>query len=194
MNEWESSKPGSDNRAIVALGANLPHAGLAGAPLLAAAIRAMVAANVRVLAVSSAWRSPAWPPGSNQPDYVNAVAAIGPEGWTPQSLLARLLEIERAFGRERGVRWAARTMDLDIVDFAGLTLAEAGLTLPHPRVAERAFVLAPLAEIAPRHRFPNGKSALTLLQALGPQPIERLGPLPDLGPLRDCETPGEGIS
>lgn len=190
MNEWSPSKPGSEVRAIVALGANLPHEGLAGAALLAAAVEAMAAAGVRVRAVSSVWRSPSWPPGSGQPDYVNAAVAVDAAGWTPERLLAELLAIERAFGRERRARWAARTLDLDIVDFAGLTRAEEGLTLPHPRAHERAFVLAPMAEIAPDYHFPNGKSALTLLAALPDDPIERLGPLP----LRDCERAADRIS
>jgi 2-amino-4-hydroxy-6-hydroxymethyldihydropteridine diphosphokinase len=94
----------------------------------------------------------------NQPNFVNAVAAI--ETYLPpHALLTRLHAIERAAGRRRTIRWGPRTLDLDILDYHGLVLrgaarhaARGGLTLPHPGMAERIFVLGPLAEIAPRWR------------------------------------------
>jgi 2-amino-4-hydroxy-6-hydroxymethyldihydropteridine diphosphokinase len=85
-----------------------------------------------------------------------------------------LAGIERDFGRERRVRWAPRTLDLDILDFAGL-VAAAPLCLPHPRLHERAFVLAPLAEIAPHWRHPMlGLEAHDLLAGLADAAATRL--------------------
>lgn len=171
--------------AYVALGANLPHAGLAGADLLAAAVEAMRARGLNVRRVSGAWESPAWPP-SDQPDYVNAVAEIDPEDWTPQAMLEALLAVERQFGRERRERWAARTLDLDLIDFDGVVLDMPGLSLPHPRAHERAFVLEPLLELFPDWRHPGTvEKGVNLLATLPVGEIRRLGELP----LRDCETP-----
>ena len=96
----------------------------------------------------------------NQPNFVNAVAAIETH-LPPQALLARLHAIERAAGRRRTIRWGPRTLDLDLLDYHGLILRGAPrqprvdrLILPHPGIAERIFVLAPLAEIAPTWRHP----------------------------------------
>lgn len=89
----------------------------------------------------------------NQPDFVNAVAAIETR-LPPQALLARLHVIERAAGRRRTIRWGPRTLDLDILDYRGLILRGRSLVLPHPGIAERSFVLRPLSEIAPRWRHP----------------------------------------
>ncbi|MGE3141972.1 MAG: 2-amino-4-hydroxy-6-hydroxymethyldihydropteridine diphosphokinase [Hyphomonadaceae bacterium] len=163
--------------AIVALGANLPFRALAGSRLLAAALEALAARGFVLQAASGVWESPAWPP-SDQPPYVNAAAVFSAKGWTPQTMLAALLETERAFGRERRARWAARTLDLDLVDFAGRRVQEEGLSLPHPRAHERAFVLAPLAEAAPAWRHPVlGRSAAALLAQADRQGLSRLGPL-----------------
>jgi 2-amino-4-hydroxy-6-hydroxymethyldihydropteridine diphosphokinase len=164
--------------AIVALGANLPHEGLAGAALLAEAVRAIEETGIAVKRRSGAWESPAWPP-SNQPNYVNAVIEIDPGRRTAAELLALLMNIERAFGRERGERNAARTLDLDIIDFGGMVLEEEGLALPHPRAHERPFVLAPLAEMSPEWRHPVlNKTAAQLLDDLPDRvSVCRLGPL-----------------
>lgn len=154
---------------LVALGTNQPHGGLEGADLLAAALAAIEAAGVSVLAVSSAWKSAPQPP-SDQPDYVNAAALVDPGLLGPGALYAVLAGVEHAFGRERRVRWAQRTLDLDIVDFGGLVGQFDGVELPHPRAHERAFVLAPLMELAPDWVHPSlGEPASALLSAL---PIE----------------------
>ena len=82
-----------------------------------------------------------------QPRYLNA-AGVGFTRLGPRELLARLHDIERAFGRERSVPNASRTLDLDLILYGELVLSEPGLTIPHPRFRDRSFVLAPLAEVA----------------------------------------------
>jgi 2-amino-4-hydroxy-6-hydroxymethyldihydropteridine diphosphokinase len=164
--------------AYIALGANLPFESRPPQATLARALAALAAADLTPAKTSSLWRSPAWPP-SAQADYYNAVAALDTRGHSPQALYQLLVAVETAFGRERRQLWAARTLDLDIVAVEGLCGRFDGIELPHPRMHERAFVLAPLAEIAPHWRHPVlGRSVQTLLEAL-PQPaLERLGPFP----------------
>ena len=175
-------------RAMVALGANLP--GPAGPP--EAALRAALAAfeagpgaDLQLVRASRFYRTPCVPAGAG-PDYVNAVAALATR-LGPEALLTRLHAIEAGLGRERRVRWGARTLDLDLLDWDGKILpdhstysnssvqfvngaippADAGLVLPHPRLHLRAFVLVPLAEIAPGWRHPvSGKTAAALCAAL----------------------------
>jgi 2-amino-4-hydroxy-6-hydroxymethyldihydropteridine diphosphokinase len=150
---------------LIGLGTNVPKGALAGPALLEAALSAIEAAGVKITARSGFWSSPAWPPDDPpQPDFTNMVAAVSPEGWTAASLYRVLEEIELQFGRERRVRWAARTLDIDILDFSG-QVSEEGLSLPHPRLHERAFVLAPLAEIAPDWRHPVLRKSVTALLA-----------------------------
>jgi 2-amino-4-hydroxy-6-hydroxymethyldihydropteridine diphosphokinase len=106
---------------------------------------------------------------TTQPPFVNAVAevetALGPE-----ALLARLHLIERRAGRRRTLRWGPRTLDLDLIDYHGLICPPpARPVLPHPGIAGRIFVLAPIAEIAPRWRHPKTRrSAADMLRALDP--------------------------
>ncbi len=95
---------------------------------------------------SGLWRSPAWPPGSDQPDYLNAVI-LGKYDGSAQALLALLHQIEDKQGRVRGVPNAARTLDLDLLTFGSEIHNTAELTVPHPRMLERAFVLIPAAEL-----------------------------------------------
>ncbi len=103
----------------------------------------------------------------NQPSFVNAVAMIATQ-LTPQALMEKLHEIERSAGRRRNMRWGPRTLDLDLLDYHGVIQDEPGsLTLPHPGIAERIFVLKPLAELAPLWVHPVlGESAATLLAKL----------------------------
>jgi len=114
-------------------------------------------------------------PPSDQPWYVNAVALVKTR-LAPAALLAALLALEVRFGRRRDVPNAARTLDLDLLDYNGCRSATRRLTLPHPRLHERRFVLAPLAEIAPRWRHPRlAMTARELLLRLPPgQPIRAL--------------------
>ena len=89
----------------------------------------------------------------DQPNFFNAVVQIETEV-DPGELLHRLQAIERGAGRERGEKWGPRTLDLDILDYRGLIRAQPPPVLPHPGIAERAFVLGPIAEIAPAWRHP----------------------------------------
>ena len=115
-------------------------------------------------------------PASDQPWYVNAVAEVVTK-LAPDRLLLVLHEVEQAFGRVRSVANAARTIDLDLLDFRG-EIAPGGpgrATLPHPRLQDRAFVLRPLADLAPGWRHPaTGRPIQALLAALpAGQTIER---------------------
>ncbi len=103
---------------------------------------------VRLVARSSDYRTPPWGV-TDQPPFVNAVIAVA-TSLTPHQLLARALEVERDLGRDRARerRWGPRTVDIDLLAYDDLVLQDADLTLPHPRLFERAFVLLPLAEIA----------------------------------------------
>ena len=101
----------------------------------------------RLIARSPLYRSaPLGPPG--QQDYLNAVARVDTE-LLPETLLVRLKELEVRHGRRAGPRWGPRPLDLDILLYADVTLATPALTLPHPGLHERAFVLYPLADLAP---------------------------------------------
>lgn len=159
------------NTAYIALGSNL------GEPLRYLRWAATALAELgEIEARSSLYQTVpvGGPPG--QPDYLNAVMALkpAPEFDDPETLLMRLLELELEQGRERRLRWAARTLDLDLLDVAGVIYESDVLTLPHPRMLERAFVLAPLCEIAPQWRHPLTKElACEVLQRLSAEGIER---------------------
>lgn len=103
--------------------------------------------QLRLVAASSLYRSPALG-HADQPDFVNAVTQLS-TSLAPQPLLAALLAIEQRFGRERSFRNAPRTLDLDLLLYDAQSIDEPGLAVPHPRMHMRAFVLAPLVEIAP---------------------------------------------
>jgi 2-amino-4-hydroxy-6-hydroxymethyldihydropteridine diphosphokinase len=105
--------------------------------------------------------------GPEQPDYLNAVLAARTT-LPPPELLDRLHEIEAAAGRAREVRWGARTLDLDIIAYGQVRSDEPELTLPHPRAAERAFVLAPWHDLDPSAVLPGSGPVADLLAALGP--------------------------
>ncbi len=100
----------------------------------------------------------------DQPRFVNAACVVETE-LRPRELLDRLLGVERALGRERtGPRMGPRTIDLDLLLYGEETVDEPGLTIPHPRLAERPFVLEPLAELDPRLRLPDGRLVGELVQ------------------------------
>ncbi|MEX0623020.1 2-amino-4-hydroxy-6-hydroxymethyldihydropteridine diphosphokinase [Saccharospirillum sp.] len=133
------------HHAYIALGSNL---GLSADALEGAVAEIAALPETQVQQISPWYRSAAIGGPSNQPDYLNAVCAID-TALEPRPLLQALHQIEHHFGRERQVRWAPRTLDLDIIWFDNLTSPDPGLTLPHPRAHERAFVVRPLADIAP---------------------------------------------
>jgi 2-amino-4-hydroxy-6-hydroxymethyldihydropteridine diphosphokinase len=122
--------------------------------------------GVRVLAVSSVRETD--PVGyADQPRFLNAACAVETE-LGPRDLLERLLAIERALGRERtGPRFGPRTIDLDLLLYGNDTVDEPGLTVPHPRLAERLFVLEPLHELAPELVLPDGRPVRDLLRGFG---------------------------
>lgn len=121
---------------------------------------------------SSVYRTAPW--GKlDQPEFLNMAASI--ETSLPaRDLLALCLEIEREGGRERGERWGPRTIDIDVLIYGCERIDESGLQVPHPRIAERAFVLAPLAEIAPELRI-EGRAVADLLEAVTSEAIRRDG-------------------
>lgn len=156
--------------AYIGLGSNL------GDP--AAQVRGALAAlaglpGTRFMASSGLYRNPPMgPPG--QPDYVNAVAGV----LTTQpvaELMAALRAIEAAHGRHRdGARWGPRTLDLDLLLYGTLRMETETLTVPHPGIAERPFVLIPLLEVAPGLRMPGGASIAKLAAAAGRGKLARL--------------------
>jgi 2-amino-4-hydroxy-6-hydroxymethyldihydropteridine diphosphokinase len=162
----------------IGLGANLPSFAGAPADTLQAALGALENAGVRVVCRSRLYRSPAHPP-SDQPDFTNAVAEVS-TALTPAELLALLHTIEAQFGRRRGAANAARTLDLDLLDYHGAWAAGPdGPLLPHPRLRERPFVLLPLAEVAPHWRDPQTQQTIEeLIAGLPPHPEVQLEDAP----------------
>jgi len=114
--------------------------------------------NVRVVASSRVWETEPVG-GPDQPDYLNAVVRVETE-LEPMQLLAACQRVEGALGRVREVRWGPRTIDLDVLLFGDVTMQDPALTLPHPRMLERAFVLLPLLELDPDPVLPDGRRVL----------------------------------
>jgi 2-amino-4-hydroxy-6-hydroxymethyldihydropteridine diphosphokinase len=165
-----------DEAILIGIGANLTSPRF-GAPLqtCTAAVAALGRAGIAVRRVS-AWYESAPLPASDQPRYVNGVVLVE-TGLAPADLLAHLHDIEAAFGRVRRARNEARVLDLDLLAYGRrIAAAPARPTLPHPRLAERAFVLLPLSEVAPGWRDPvDGGPVAEMIAALVPgQDIRRL--------------------
>jgi 2-amino-4-hydroxy-6-hydroxymethyldihydropteridine diphosphokinase len=156
------SEPGP--KIFVALGANIPSA--AGPPemTLKAALVALARSGIQILGVSAFYKTAAWPdPGD--PPFVNAVAALETD-LQPFALLGLLHEVETAYGRKRSAKNAPRSLDLDLLDYRG-RVEEGPPILPHPRLAERRFVLEPLRDVAPGWRHPQtGRTVEELLAGL----------------------------
>jgi len=156
-------------RAFIALGSNLQDP---AAQVLRAFAELDQLPDTRVIARSSLYRSA--PLGyDKQPDFINAIAEISTT-LEPLALLEALLALEAAHGRERPFPNAPRVLDLDLLLYDDLSLHETALTLPHPRMHERSFVLCPLAEIAPEVEIPGKGKVAALLQACPAQDIRKL--------------------
>jgi len=160
---------------LIGLGANLTSS-RHGAPVrtLRAALRAFPDYGIEVVARSNWYRSaPVTAPGGedDQPWYVNGAVAVATR-LDPTALLDALLELERVFGRVRRARWAARVIDLDLLSYGDRVIDEPGLTLPHPELPARRFVLRPLIDIAPDWRHPvTGLTPAEMEASLDPAQI-----------------------
>lgn len=153
----------------IALGSNL---GDSQRILQTALVALHAPPTIELVAQSSVYQTVAI--GPPQPDILNACALINTE-LSPQHLLDRLLQIEQDFGRVRRERWGPRTLDLDLIFYGQVCLTEPNLHLPHPRLRERAFVLIPLAEIAPHWLDPvTGQSVRHLCNVVDPAGVNQL--------------------
>ena len=160
-------------RAIIALGGNV---GDVRATFRKAITNICGMAQAALLARSSDYSTPPWG-NEQQARFVNACIEIE-TSLDPHALLFTLQKVERKFGRDRAgeTRWGPRALDLDLIAYDEVALQRPELTLPHPRMFERAFVLVPLVEIAPDRLF-GGRSVKAALGGLSTEGIERL---PDL--------------
>ncbi len=159
----------SEKNAFVAFGANLPFGGKSPDQVIAQAVVVLSHRGLLPVAQSPMYRTPCFPKGAG-PDYVNAAAVLQvPDGMTAAQVLAVLHSVEAEFGRERSTRWGMRTLDIDLLAMGDMVLPDAQtqaawrdlqpdaqviaapdrLILPHPRLQDRAFVLVPLAAVAP---------------------------------------------
>ena len=160
----------SSGIAYIGLGANLGDA----QATLQAALQAMACMpGSRLLGVSSFYRSA--PVDATGPDFTNAVAVLHTT-LAPLALLEALQAIEQQFGRQRPYLNAPRTLDLDLLLLDDQVLCSTRLTLPHPRLHQRAFVLQPLLELAPALLAPGLGALADHLPATAGQPLQRLGP------------------
>ena len=181
---------------LLAFGSNLTSTFGSPADNVQKALDKITQLGASIAAVSRFYATPAFPPGSGA-DFVNAAACVSSK-WTVEEALAHCHQIEADLGRERAERWGARTLDIDLIGYEDVVLPDAqthrrwqGLNLqeqlseapdeiilPHPRVQERAFVLVPLADVAPDWVHPLlGKSVREMLAALDPSDVAEVKPL-----------------
>jgi 2-amino-4-hydroxy-6-hydroxymethyldihydropteridine diphosphokinase len=160
--------------ALIALGGNVGDVRTTLARAIETLCDGMV---VRLAARSSDYRTPPWG-NTDQPPFINCAIVAATE-LSPQALLARAQSVEREFGRDRAreQRWGPRTLDIDLSDYDGIGLDTPELILPHPRALERAFVLMPLAEIAPDRRIAGMRvtDALARADSSGIQKLPAIG-------------------
>lgn len=159
---------------IIAAGSSLPFCGVDSQQLVLRAFSAL-GSILDDVKPSPLYCSPAWPDPSD-PDYVNAAALVKTR-MSPAALMQTLLGVEAAFGRTRARRNAPRTLDLDLIAYNDLVLGHDGddLVLPHPRAADRGFVLAPIADIAPNWRHPvTGEGVSTMMERVSHDGISRI--------------------
>lgn len=191
-------KLGNSGHVLVAFGANLPFAGEAPSETLWKGVAALSEEGLAAQAVSRFFATPCFPAGAG-PDYVNAAARLVPgQAHDLASILAALHRVEARFGRERSQRWGMRTLDIDFLALGDSVLPDAEtqdrwrllpseaqvrttpdrLILPHPRLQDRAFVLVPLADVAPDWVHPRtGLSVRQMLDALPAPDRDAVKPL-----------------
>ena len=154
---------GATHLYAVAIGSNRPHGRFGRPPQVVEAAIARLDSDFGLFDASRIVLNPAH--GDAGRDFANAVAVVESD-LEPSEMLGRLKTIERAFGRRPGRRWGPRVLDLDIVLWSGGEFRSPGLTVPHPRIAQRSFVLQPLASIVPNWRIGGPLTARHLAQRL----------------------------
>ena len=159
---------------IVAAGSSLPFNRLDSQQIVSGAYSAL-GSVVEIISVSPFYMTPAWPDPTDPP-FINAVALVE-TNIGPDALLATLHTIEAGFGRVRSVKNAPRTLDLDIIAYDRVCRDQkSGVHLPHPRMEDREFVLAPLCDLAPEWCHPRtGKTAAQMLAALPTRSAQKIG-------------------
>ncbi|MDX1743122.1 MAG: 2-amino-4-hydroxy-6-hydroxymethyldihydropteridine diphosphokinase [Ruegeria sp.] len=186
----------SSSKAVIALGANLSLIASRPKATLERAIDAISRRGFVIRAISRFFETPCFPAGAG-PDYVNSVIVVETEK-TPNEVLRMLHEVEHEFGRERVQRWGMRTLDLDLICYDDLVLPDMAeyerwlslpldaqkqhapqeLILPHPRLQDRAFVLVPMADVAPDWRHPvSGCTVTEMLAELHADEIKAVTPV-----------------
>ena len=160
------------SRAVLSIGSNIGDA----AAHLQSAVDGL---SDWLVAVSPVFRTAPWGP-VEQPDFLNAVLLVDDPGAAPRDWLARGHACEQAADRTREQRWGPRTLDVDVITVDDVISDDPELTLPHPRAAERAFVLAPWWSVDPEGRLPGRGSVLELMQALPAGEVEAVRLVPSL--------------
>ncbi len=164
----DTSNPAERYDAILGLGSNV---GDKTANIARAIALLTERGDIELVARSKLFKTPPWGK-TNQDWFVNACIAIA-TGLAPESLLERCLEVEALMGRRREEHWGPRVIDVDILTYGHVRMSEPHLTIPHPRITERAFVLAPLADIAPDVVL-KGQTVAYWLEGMNKSGVEQL--------------------
>ena len=140
--------PDGSETVVIAYGSNLPAGAQTAWQAFDGLVKTLAGRGLKITKISRLWRSRAWP-NPQDPDYINAII-VAESSLSPADLLASLHEVEREAGRVRdGLKNAPRVLDLDLIAYGDRVIDEPGLVLPHPRAADRGFVMGPLAEVRP---------------------------------------------